>query len=133
MEPILSFEQFPDIPDDFKMILDMALVDLGMIQHLQPANLLQIFWDEYAADTVVKLLLFEMEGGAVGVGEVNEDFYALFPFEIGAILLEEELIRVKSLDGVFLFGVKLRDDFLDQFPGFFDASNEAEDQTNVIW
>ena len=43
MEPILSFEQFPDIPDDFKMILDMALVDLGMIQDLQPANLLQIF------------------------------------------------------------------------------------------
>lgn len=95
--------------------------------------MLQISRDENATDSIVKLLLFERERRAIWVREVNENFYALFPFEIGAIFFKEELIRVKSLDGVFLFGVELGDDFLDQFPGFFDAPNEAEDQTNVIW
>lgn len=113
METRLAFERLRDIPDDFKMIWYVTLVNLGVIKHLQPTNLLQISGNKNAADSVVKLLLFEREGGAVGVREVNEHFNAFLPFEISAILLKEELIGVKSLDVVFPSGVELRYDFLD--------------------
>lgn len=133
MESSLPLKRFPNIPDDFKMILYMTLIDLRMIQYFQSTNLLQISRDKNTANTIVKLLLFESEGWAIGIREVNENVNTLFPFKICAIFFKEELIGVESFDGVLLFGVEFWDDFLDQLPWFFDASNEAEDQTNVIW
>lgn len=114
------------------MVTDVRGIDFGVVEHFQAASFLEVLHDEYSAELIVEGLLLDWEWGAGRINAIDQHFDALLPLEVGAVVLEVQLIRVKSFAAEGPPRVKPPQHAFHNLARFLHPPDEAEDQTDVI-